>query len=370
MREAYSSQRVLKRAPYRGTEVRITVDDRTIWWIAVIAVAIVMRKPLVAALMPFLAAVALAAVLEPFVRRLEARAKMPRMLASFLVLIAFVIGGGYVLLLMLTKILSELVQMGSLLQRYQQVPVEFVRQLLVRWNELNELIDQRGLPGEVRDNILAAVNDLTQAAFNFVAQGINVVIGAVGLIPALLVILFIALISTYFLVKDKDALAAAILSIAPESLRARAHEMGRRVIVDLVGFFRAQLVLFLVTTVIVAIGLAWMGVNYWLTLALIAGVLDVIPVVGPGFLFLPWAISAWTLKQPVLAIQLLVLYAVIFLVRQILQPKILGDSIGVHPLAMLVAIWAGIQFFGVQGLIVGPVIVIIAKGVLSLIRED
>jgi len=350
--------------------VRITVDDRTIWWIAIVAVAIVFRQPLVAALMPFVAALALAAVLEPIVRRLEARAKVPRVIASLAVLTAFVIAGGHLILLMLTKILSELVQMGGLLQRYQQVPVEFVRQLLIRWNELNELVDQRGLPGEVRDNILAAVNDLTQAAFGFVAQGINVVIGAFSQIPALLVIVFIALLSTYFLVKDKDALSASILSIVPESIRARAHELGRRVIVDLVGFFRAQFVLFIVTTVIVSIGLAWIGVNYWLTLALIAGILDVIPVVGPGFLFMPWAAFAWTLKQPVLGIQLLVLYAVIFLVRQVLQPKILGDSIGVHPLAMLVAIWAGIQFFGVQGLIVGPVIVIIAKGVFSLFRGN
>ena len=350
--------------------MRITVDDRTIWWLALIVIVVILRQPLTAALMPFLLSLALAAVLEPLVRRLERRAKMPRVVASAAVLSAFVIAGGYSLLLVSTKILSELVQMGGLLQKHQQLPVELVRQLLVKWNELNELIDQRGLPSEVRENILTAVDNLTRAAFSLIAQGINVVIGAVSQIPSVLVVFVIALIATYFFIKDKDALAVSILSFTPEQVRSKAYELGRRIIADLVGFFRGQLILFVVTTVIVSVGLVWIGIDYWLTLALIAGILDVIPVVGPGFLFFPWAVGAWVLGYPVLGIQLVVLYTVTFLVRQVMQPWILGDSIGVHPLAMLAALWAGIQLFGLQGLIVGPVIVIVLKGLIPLFKTS
>lgn len=350
--------------------MQISIDDRKFVLLAIIVAGIFIRQPLIAALIPFLLALALAAILEPVARKLERSLKFPRVLASSFVLSAFVVAGGYLFLLVSAKILSELVRMGGRLQRYQDVPVDLVTQLLIRWNELNELIDQRGIPGEVRDNIINAVENLTNTAFSLIGTSINVVIGAVGQIPALLVVVVIALIATYFLVKDKDALVQSALSIAPEAIRAKAREIGRRVIVDLVGFVRGQLLLFLITTVIVSVGLILIGVDYWLTLALISGILDVIPVVGPGFLFFPWAIFAWALGHPVLSLQLFVLYVFTFLVRQVIQPKVLGDSIGVHPIAMLVALYAGIQFFGLQGLIVAPILVIIAKGVIQFARSS
>jgi len=341
--------------------VRFSIDDTKLLWLALIVAAVWFRQPLAATLLPFILALALASLLEPVVGFLQGRARMPRAVAAIVSLALAVIAGGYVLLMIFTKVISELVQMGSLLQRYQRVPVEFARWVIERLNELNELFAQQGLPPAVQQNIIQTVENLANAAVSLATQAINVAVNAMSQVPYLVVVLVVSLIATYFLVKDRDRLVESAISLSPPAMRDRLRNAWARIIADIVGFFKATLILVSITTVMVALGLIIIGIDYWMTLAIIAGVLDLIPVLGPGFLFVPWAIGAVTLGHVGLALQLLGLYAATFLVRQLFQAKILGDSIGVHPLWMLAALYGGIQFFGLYGFIVAPVLIIIAK---------
>ena len=112
-------------------------------------------------------------------------------------------------------------------------------------------------------------------------------------------------------------------------------------------------------------GLFIIGTRYWVLLALVIGLLDSIPIIGPGIVFTPWiAVSAITgdLNR---AVYLTVLYFLIFAVHQLAEPKIMGDSVGVHPLVMLLAIYGGIVFFGVWGIIAGPFLAIMVKAILD-----
>lgn len=349
--------------------MKITIDDRKFLWLAVIVGAIFARHAVVAALLPFVLALALAAVIEPIANFIQAKARIPRAFAAFISLLAVMLAGGYVFLLVSTKVLSELVQMGALLQRYQQVPVDLAANLIAELNRINEAFDQRGLPTAVQANILQAVDDITRTGIGLMTQGINLTLGAVSRVPSLIVVLVIAFIATYFIVKDKESLVEGALSVVPDSVRERAREMQSKIIVDLVGFFKAQLILLGLTTVLIGTGLVLIGVNYWVTLALVAGVLDIIPVLGPGFLLVPWAVGAWTIGDTALAIKLLILFMISFLIRQIFQAKILGDFIGVHPLPMLMALYAGLHFFGIAAFIVAPVLVIVGKAVINFTRR-
>lgn len=346
--------------------MRFSIDDRKLLWVALIVAAFWFREPLAATLLPFILALALASLLEPMVGFLQSRARLPRPVAALVSLVLFVVAGGYVLLMIFTKVVSELVQMGSLLQRYQRVPVDFATYVIERLNELNELFDQRGLPLSVQQNIIQTVENLASAAVNLATQGINVVLNAMSQVPYLVVVLVISFIATYFLVKDRDRLVESAISLSPLGMRDRVRDAWARISADILGFFKATLILVSITVIMVALGLIAIGINYWMTLAIIAGILDLIPVLGPGFLFVPWAIGAATLGHVGLALQLLVLYALTFLVRQLFQAKILGDSIGIHPLWMLVVLYGGIQFFGLYGFIVAPVLIIVGKAVYDV----
>ena len=181
--------------------MRITVDDRKIIVIAVLVAAFFLRQPLVASLIPFLIALALAAVIEPVSNYLHTRLRLPKSASALISLLMVVLAGGYLFLIVSTKVLSELVRMGSRLQRYQTIPVDLASDVIVWLNELNELFDQRGLPAAAQENILQTVDNLTQTAVGWVTQAINLVLNAASQVPALILVLVIALIATYFLCK-------------------------------------------------------------------------------------------------------------------------------------------------------------------------
>lgn len=346
--------------------MQISLDERRLLWIALIVGAILLRNQLIATLIPFLLAVAVAALLEPLVDVLHQRARLPRSLAATISLIVALLAGGVIFLVVIAKVIAELVHMGGQLQRYQRFPVELATQAIDRLNQLNELFDREGLPLEVQRNLLQTVDNIARASVDALSQAISFVLKAITQLPFLLVVGVVALLATYFLVKDRDRLIEAMLSRSSPKARDQLLAAWQRVIADLVGYVKAQFILIMITTVTVAVGLLIIGVGPWVTLALLAGFLDFVPILGPGFLFVPWAIAALLLGDMALAVKLLVLLGLSFILRQVFQAKVLGDSIGIHPLYMLVALYAGIHFFSVQGFIAAPILVIIVKAIFSL----
>ena len=99
--------------------------------------------------------------------------------------------------------------------------------------------------------------------------------------------------------------------------------------------------------------------KYIFTIGIVVGILDILPILGPGTFFVPWIIWALISGDTKVALSLLIVYIIISVVRQFLEPKIIGDNIGLHPLATLISLYVGLQLGGVIGMIMGPVLVVI-----------
>ncbi|MBQ9151486.1 MAG: AI-2E family transporter, partial [Clostridia bacterium] len=127
------------------------------------------------------------------------------------------------------------------------------------------------------------------------------------------------------------------------------------------------LLLGLLTFCLSFIGLALLRVPYAFILALLLAVVDLLPLLGTGIILIPWALVCLLLGQVKLGIGLLVLYAVATLVRQILEPKLIGDGLGLHPLVSLLSMYAGLRLFGVWGMILAP---LVAAGVRAVVGAD
>ena len=97
------------------------------------------------------------------------------------------------------------------------------------------------------------------------------------------------------------------------------------------------------------------------TIAAIIAVLDIIPVLGVGGAIFPWALVQLIKGRFVFAIGLIVLYVIVLVVRNIIEPKVVGGQVGLHPVVMLICMFAGVKIFGVLGLFVMPVVIIILK---------
>ncbi len=147
------------------------------------------------------------------------------------------------------------------------------------------------------------------------------------------------------------------------------HETKQRALTALkelggaaLGFGKAQLILFGVNVVVVTIGMLVTGLGWWSPLiALAIALLDLVPVIGSGIVFVPWAIIALVAKNPHMAICVGATYIAMVVLRMILDPIITGKSIGVSPWITLLASVGGLILFGGAGMILGPVIAAVAN---------
>ena len=114
------------------------------------------------------------------------------------------------------------------------------------------------------------------------------------------------------------------------------------------------------------IGFAILDVRYGMLIAFICAVLDALPAIGAGWVLTPWGIICLALGDYRIGIGLLILYIITWVVRQLLEPRIVGGQLGMHPLILLVAMYIGMNIFGVIGLLAGPLCAIVLRSFLRL----
>jgi sporulation integral membrane protein YtvI len=130
------------------------------------------------------------------------------------------------------------------------------------------------------------------------------------------------------------------------------------------GYLKAYLLLFLLTFSELFLGFSILRVEYALLLALLVSLVDLLPVLGVGIVLVPWSIVMLLQRDYRLGAGLLILYGTVLLVRQIMEPRLVGKSLGLHPLITLFASYAGWRLFGVLGMLLGPVLALAIKAVL------
>ena len=131
-------------------------------------------------------------------------------------------------------------------------------------------------------------------------------------------------------------------------------------------YIKAYGILLLLTFALLLVGFWILRVEYAFLLAFLIALADLLPIIGVGTILIPWGIVMLLQKQFYLGFGLLLLYLVISLIRQVAEPKVLGKSLGLHPLLTLFATYVGFSLFGVLGMILAPVVALLVKRFLSL----
>jgi sporulation integral membrane protein YtvI len=138
----------------------------------------------------------------------------------------------------------------------------------------------------------------------------------------------------------------------------------RKLISSLGSYLKAEVILVMISFIITIIGLFIMNirglnVQYPLLAALVIGFVDALPILGSGTVIVPWAVISALDGDIELALALLILLAVISIVRQFIEPKVVSKQIGIHPIFTLIAMYTGFKVIGIIGLLLGPIILII-----------
>lgn len=307
-------------------------------------------------ILPFLFAYIVAVVLNPVIRFLERRTHLPRTAGTLLTLAIFLVILGGILYLIISNMIRELLDLSQALGSLSQDLSSWRLNLLLE--QFQSLLTRLHLPP---DFIQGTGGDFLNVLKNFVTAFSRQLFYLVTALPQYFILLVVTVIASFFFARDYEMIKTSFFKWIPDKWQAGTRRVGMGLQKALFGYLKAELLLISITGLESAIGLTLLGVRYAHLMALLVAIVDLLPVVGPGSIYIPWALWMFFTGNMRFGIGLLILYGIIIIVRQILEPKVLGESIGLHPLTTLMALYFGISLLGFWGLILGPAAVIAYK---------
>lgn len=293
---------------------------------------------------PFVVGWIIALIAGPLVTFFEKKIKLKRKAGSAFVIIV-VIG---LVVFLLYLIGAKLVKEGTGL----------INSLPVLWASVEaDFMDiSKKLPVNLQDSITALTDKIGNYAGDFFKEISEPTITAVGnfakQLPTAIIASIMALLSSYFFVAERNLIGDWMREKMPCSVQKRYEMLKRSLGKAVGGYFKAQLKIEVWMYLLLVIGLSILDVDYALLIALGIAFMDFFPFFGTGTIMVPWAIIKILSSDYQMALGLLIIWGVGQLARQIIQPKIVGDSVGVPPIPTLFLLYIGYKVSGVIGMIV------------------
>lgn len=301
---------------------------------------------------PFVVAYIISMIANPLVRFMERRVKIVRRHSSAIIIIvvlAAIFGLIYLCGIFLVRQFSALYEdipniAKSLTELLDEISVRFSNTFVMLPDGMKTVITNLGANVE---------NYLSKYLDGIEMPSILEISNYVKDVANILFIIIITILATYFFIAERDRMAEVSNRIFPESIKK-----GYKLIVDnfknaVGGYFKAQFKIMILLLFIMFVAFELMDVNFSFLLALGIAFLDFLPIFGTGAVFWPWAVVDLISGNYLRAVFIVILYLVCLLVKQLLQPKMVGDSIGVSPLLALVFMFIGYRLGGVIGMIIG-----------------
>lgn len=324
----------------------------------VCALAALLSGRVLGIMLPFILAFIMAWAFNPIIQVLQRRLRLARKLFSYILVLVFYTVLGALLLTFAAQMVSQLIDLVG------AVP-SIVAQLQKAYNALMQyvlqLLDMLP-PGyeEVRTEILSLLSTawdwLRNLITRLVSTAVGVTSGVAMEVPSFVIFLTVLILASCIITTDfpnlRENIYAYLGSKGTHSLRLMGHSFRTAVL----GFFRSQLIFALVDMAIILAAFFIIGVPYPLPIALVLCFLDFIPFFGAGTVLVPWGLICIVLGFTTMGLQLLVLYGILYILRRIFEPRVLGGATGFSSLQMLFAMYAGMKLAGVAGLVVAPII--------------
>lgn len=301
--------------------------------------------------MPFVVGFILSLIANPLVRFLEKKLKIKRKYGTFLTIVLVIAvlvfacyGIGILLAIGLRGFMEYLPTM------YENAGIEINTALSKLQSLLNKIpalahLDV-GETGEVLQNTFnGLVSDYKGPTFSAIG-------GFATSIPDILVSVIMGLLATYFFIADRDRLMAALNKHMPDSLHQKSVMIYGHILRAVGGYFKAQFKIMIIIYIIITAGLILIGVNYAWLIGFGIAFLDMLPVFGTGTVLVPWAAVKIFSGNITTAVGMLILYAVSLVVHQLVQPKLVGESVGLDPFTTLFFMYIGYKIKGVVGMII------------------
>jgi sporulation integral membrane protein YtvI len=327
-------------------------------WIGLCLLSYAFWRWLAGYLFPFILGAGMAGLVQPLVNRFE-RLGVSRSLAALAALLSVLGGVGVIAGSIIMLLLSELVEFTHRVPEYlHDRPWHLTRYL--RWYNA-----VRARLGWGRESVRTELHSLDQ----MLGVSIKALAHLLLQLPDMALMVVIATLAAFFLLRDERLVRNSAVRMAPPWLRSRLARLTRAVQSGLWGYLWAEVLLVGITGLTTTGGLLLIGAPYAALVGLSAGLLDLVPFLGPTLILAPWALGALLTGHARLGIHLLVVLAAVVLIRQTFEPRLVGQNTGLHPLVVLFSLYMGVRLFGAGGVIVGPMTAVFFNALSPLLAE-
>lgn len=304
-------------------------------------------------LSPFIVAALVAILNDRAVRFMVDRLKLRRSSAALIMVAISASIFGLVVAAVSARIAAELTDLVARLPHFQEV-------LLARGAGFAATI--RAYLYLVPPDVLAGLNDTASAilskATDLFPGIVMAAFGLAALLPQVLFFVIVVVVASFFISRDLPSLTERTRSLFPRVAVEPGLKIFARLMSALFGWARTQLVIMSVNGVIVMIGLSIIGVRYVVLMGVIVGILDALPVLGPGTILLPWAAWGFLSGHLSLGVGLLIIFGLTVVARNSLEPLVLSENIGLEPLPTLISMYIGLRIVGFLGIALGPIVLV------------
>ena len=311
--------------------------------------------------LPFVIGFSIAFSLKPIIDYISAKLKINRRFVSVIAVLIFYITVGGLLTLVLANIFVELKELFSnlpIVYRYNIEPVIFeisnnIEDILFELDP-NVVVVITDMVSSLAESIGSVISSISSKVVSFVSS-------ALTMVPSFFIIILFTIISSFFFAIDYYRITGFITRQLSPKASNILFEAKSYIVGTLFKFIKAYSIIITITFIELSVGLSILKIENSVIIALLIACVDVLPVLGTGGIVIPWIFIELFKGDIPLAIGLLILYIVITVVRNIIEPKIVGEQVGLHPIIMLICIFIGVRLFGFLGLFILPITFIILK---------
>ncbi len=342
-----------------------------------VGIVIFIGKYLLIAILPFLIAWTTALLLRPLAKLLSEKSGLSQKFCAVVLLLLVFILIGLFLVFTVNRLLSE---SGKLLEKLSEESDKigiYLTALIERLENLREKIPILSELGKIE--ALNALNGYIDHLLSEIAKGLSSAIttripsligSVISSLPSFLLFFVISVMASFYFTLDLDTIHGFFVSVLPSSISERMPSFQKGFKEFLTRYLRAYAIILFLTFCELYVGFTVLSLEYSFLPALLIALVDIFPVLGVGTVLIPWAVIVLLGGNYFLGFGLLILWAAVTVIRQIIEPRIVGGTLGVHPVLMLIAMYIGYRFFGILGILLSPAAVILARFAIKEFKTD
>lgn len=341
----------------------------TVFYAIIICLVLIVCKYLVPILLPFILAFIMASVLVIPAKKLAGKNSKIRRFCAIIVGVVFFV------LLFLGIAFLGVALVDWFLGFLEFIPHLYQEEILPMLNFLYLELAERltfadpELTAKINGVFQNFIGNIGNFISSFSVNAIKAITSGIAGIPGLIIKLILMIISCFFFLLDYDKIMAFFVSLIPKGKEKNFETIKWYVTNTLLVYIKSYSLLFLMTYVELSIGFQILGIPYAPIIGLMVAVFDILPVLGTGGILLPWTVVLLVMKNIPMGIGMFVLYLVITVIRNTMEPKLVGKQIGLHPLATMISLFVGLKVVGFWGMLIFPTTLAVLSSMKKEIQE-